>query len=70
MQFEVEAIDYVEMVFEIDEVDRIPRPVYRVAPGYPYKLEGSRYWRYSMAGLCLRCQGQSPGNQSAVIDPS
>jgi protein TonB len=41
MVFEVEAIDYVETIFEINEVDRVPQPTYRVAPAYPYKLKQS-----------------------------
>ena len=41
MFYEVEAIDYVETIFDIDEVDRAPRPTYRVAPTYPYKLKQS-----------------------------
>ena len=41
MYFEVEAIDYIETIFEISEVDRVPRPTYRVTPTYPYKLKQS-----------------------------
>jgi protein TonB len=50
MNFEIEAIDYVEAIFEIGEVDRAPRPTYTVAPAYPYKLKqsgiGGTVWLY------------------------
>ncbi|MEZ5277307.1 MAG: energy transducer TonB [Opitutaceae bacterium] len=39
MDFEVESIDELEVIFNLNEVDRIPRVKYQVAPAYPYKLK-------------------------------
>ena len=32
-------MEELEYIFDISEVDRIPQPVYRVAPVYPYEMK-------------------------------
>lgn len=39
--FQVNAMEELEYIFEISEVDRIPQPIYRVAPVYPYEMKQS-----------------------------
>lgn len=39
IDFQVNAMEELEMIFEISEVDRIPRAIYRVAPVYPYEMK-------------------------------
>jgi protein TonB len=39
MTFEVDAMEELEMIFELSEVDRVPQPIYRVAPVFPYEMK-------------------------------
>ena len=39
MDFQVHAMEELEMIFELSEVDRIPQPIYRVAPVFPYEMK-------------------------------
>jgi protein TonB len=39
MDFQVNAMEELEFIFELSEVDRIPQPIYRVAPVYPYEMK-------------------------------
>jgi protein TonB len=37
--FQVNAMEELEFIFDISEVDRIPQPIYRVAPVFPYEMK-------------------------------
>lgn len=39
MDFQVSAMEELEIVFELSEIDRIPQAIYRVAPAYPYEMK-------------------------------
>lgn len=39
MDFQVNSMEELELIFELSEVDRIPRPIYRVAPVFPYEMK-------------------------------
>lgn len=39
MSFEPSTINEIDLIFNLGEVDRLPRVLYRVAPAYPYKLK-------------------------------
>jgi len=39
MDFQVDAMEELEFIFDISEVDRIPHPIYQVAPVYPYEMK-------------------------------
>jgi protein TonB len=39
MNFQINAMDELAIVFELSEVDRIPRPIYRASPTYPYEMK-------------------------------
>jgi len=39
MDFQVHAMEELEIIFELSEVDRIPQAIYRVAPVYPYEMK-------------------------------
>lgn len=39
MDFQVNSMEELEFIFEISEVDRIPRPIFRVAPVFPYEMK-------------------------------
>jgi protein TonB len=39
LDFQVHAMEELEIIFELSEVDRIPQPIFRVAPLYPYEMK-------------------------------
>ena len=39
IDFQVNAMEELEMIFELSEVDRIPQVLYRVAPVFPYEMK-------------------------------
>jgi len=39
IDFQVNAMEELKMIFELSEVDRIPQPIYRVAPVFPYEMK-------------------------------
>lgn len=39
MDFQVNSMEELELIFDISEVDRIPRPIFRVAPVFPYEMK-------------------------------
>jgi protein TonB len=39
MDFQVHVMEEIELIFELNEIDRIPQVIYRVAPVYPYEMK-------------------------------